>query len=116
MTARIKAMTSIWLVTLLGLSLTCDAMATPGRSAAGAQHQIQHCVAEIASRVDYSDAARVMHWVLRLEQKNLSEMRITLRSNLYDNQNIEKRSLLTTCVVASGGKVVSFRIDAADTP
>ena len=110
MTTYTKTMTTLSALLLLGLSATSNADAGTARDQYRTQSEVQSCVAEIAKHVDYADAARVVHQVKEIRQKNLVEVEMTIETSIYPaDANGEAREFLSSCVVAQLGKVVKLR-------
>jgi hypothetical protein len=106
-----KSLLSLSLVLLLGLTLSCDASATQSRDKSRTKGQIEACLNEIGRHADYTDAARVVHWIASLEQKNLVELRIVIDTTVVLTATARTRDYRASCVTDSMGGVVDFRID-----
>jgi hypothetical protein len=111
MSIQLKSFASISMATLLGMALSCNAGAEPGYGKARTDRQIEACVAEIARHADYEDASRVIHRVATLNQKNLLETRIGVRTTVHLAS--ADREYRVSCLADTMGKLIDFRITAA---
>jgi hypothetical protein len=112
MRTSFKSLLSLSLVALLGATLSCDAVASESRYKARAKGQIKACLTEIGRHADYTEAARVVHWVTSLEQKNPAELRIVVDTSVVLTAADRTREYRTSCVTDSRSGVVDFRIDS----
>ena len=113
MTNQGKTTLSLSMLALLGLTMTCDAYADTNRDQRRTMKQVRSCVAEIAKHASYGDASRAIHWVDRLNQKNLVELEIRIETTVYAvDGEPATRKYKTSCLVAGLGNLVDFRIDA----
>jgi len=109
---RIKSATSLVVLALLGLSMTCDARAGSSRDQARTDRYVQPCVSEIGRHADYEGATRITHVVDRLLQRNPVELEIRVETRVAsDDPDGEIRRYRASCVVAGVGKLVRFNID-----
>ena len=112
MTNQGKTTLSLSMLALLGLTMTCDAYADTNRDQRRTIKQIRSCVAEIAKHANYDDASRAIHWVGRVNQKNLVELEIRIETTVYAvDGEPATRKYKTSCLVAGLGNLVDFRID-----
>jgi hypothetical protein len=105
-----KSILSLSMLTLLGLSLTCDANAAQTHGKARDNRQIQACVAEIGRHANYDEASRVVHHVTTLEQRNIVEMQIGIETTVHLKGDDTAREYRASCVTDSMGKLVKFRL------
>ena len=111
MNERVKPIVSLTTLAALGLAITCDASAGPDRGAYRTKEQIRSCVAEIGKHANYGDASRVVHWVAKLEQRNLVEMEIKIDTTVYvDGKEKIAREYSASCVTGTMGDLVEFKI------
>lgn len=103
------------LVTLAAAAMVATAVrADPHRADASTDRQIRRCVAEIARHANFSDAARVVYWVESLEQRNLEELEIRIRTSVYAPGAADAlRSYRAACVTGTPGELVRFEISTA---
>lgn len=112
MNDRFKAISSVTLLFLLGLSVCPDATASSVPAKRGTSEQIQTCVAEIAKHANYDNASRVVHWVAALDQRSLVEMEIRVETSVYLNSGDGvAREYTASCVTGTMGNLVKFHID-----
>ena len=112
MTDRRKTVTSLITLVVLGLTMTCDVQADSAREQARTLNYLQPCIAEIGKHVDYADSTRVVHWVERLNQKNLVELEVLINTAVFGaGRDGAAREYQTLCITGSLGDVVKFRID-----
>ena len=83
MTNKGKTTLSFSMLALFGLTMTCDAYADTNRDQRRTIKQVRSCVAEIAKHANYDGASRAIHWVDRLNQKNLVELEIRIETTVY---------------------------------
>lgn len=103
---------SLSTLALLGLTMTCNAYAGANRDERRTIKQVRSCVAEIEKHADYHDAARAIHWIEGLNQKNLVELEIRIETFVYAvDGELATRKYKTSCLVVGLGKLVDFRID-----
>lgn len=115
MNDRGKTLISLSTLVLLGLTMTCDALAGDTRSERRTNEQVRSCIAEIAKHAEYSDASRAIHWVDQITQKNLAELEIRVETTLYaTDSELVSRKYQSRCVVAGIGNLVDFRIDPVE--
>ncbi len=113
MTNQGKSALSLSLLALLGLTMTCDAYADSNRDQHRTMKYVRSCVAEIAKHANYDGASRAIHWVDRLNQKNLVELEIRIETTVYAaDGEPATRKYETLCLVAGLGNLVDFRMDA----
>ena len=111
---RIKTLTSLTALALFGLTVTSDVDAAFGRDKDGADQQIQACVAEVGRHANYGDAARVLHRVSSLNQRNLVELKIRIDTSVFSKTDEAViREYTASCVTDTMGDVVKFHIDVA---
>ena len=97
---------------MFGLALTCDASAAPLHEDRRTSDQIEACVAEIGEHADYSDAARVVHVVSKLRQRNYEELEIKVDTSVFvGGDRVE--TYVASCVTETRGDLVRFRISPA---
>ncbi len=112
MNDRIKTLTSVTALVLLGFAVVPDANAGTVPATRGTSEPIQACVAEIRKHADYSDASRVVHTVSALDQRNLVEMEITVETSIYlKSDDGVARAYTVSCLTGTLGDLVKFRID-----
>lgn len=112
MNDRGKTILSLSTLTLLSLTMTCDAYASTNRNERRTIEQVRSCVSEIAKHADYDNASRAIHWVERLTQRNLAELEIRVETTVYAAEGeLISRKYRTSCVVAGLRNLVVFRID-----
>ncbi len=115
MKARAKPVMSLGALALFGLAFTCTASADPGNHDHRTNDQIEACVAEIAAHADYSDASHVVHRVSRLKQRNYEELVIRVSTSVYgESDEVTLREYAASCVTATMGNLVKFRINSAE--
>lgn len=110
MSIHLKTQMSLLLVTLLGLTLTCDATAAATHGKARMIKQIQSCVDEIGRRANYHEASRVVHLIASVEQEGLTGTRIAVETTVHLNGNDEDREYRISCVTDTMGELVGFRL------
>ena len=77
----------------------------------GMDHEIGMCVAEVGRQANYSNARRVVHRIVGIEQKNLAEQRIRIETLVYTaGDDARAREYASNCVTRGALKVVSFDI------
>ena len=114
MTTQPKALTSLLTLALFGFALLCDTSFASERALRAATPDIRTCVAEINRHADYTDALRVMHWVVGLEQRNIAELEIRIRTSVYVNKDTTvTKEYDTSCVTGALGNLVRFHFDSA---
>lgn len=102
-------------LTLTGLVLLDDAAAGPERERRQNDRVIDACIAEIEQHVDYSQAARVRHWVTSVRQKNLIETEMEIETSITaGGEDTASRRYKVRCVTGVLIDVVEFRIDEMD--
>jgi len=110
MNDRIKIISSITMLAILGLAVAPNADAATVSAQRGTSLPIQTCIAEIGKNVDYGNASRVVHRVTRLDQKNLVELQIRIETSVYLKSDDDIATEYTTsCVTGALGKIVSIR-------
>ena len=115
MNNRIKTISSATLLFLLGFAAVPDANAGFVPATRGTSEQIQTCVAEMRKHLDYGDATRVVHWIDELDQRNLVEMEITIRTSVYPaSDDGVAKTYTASCVTGTMGDLVDFRMNADD--
>ena len=113
MNPRIKSVSSLSFLVLLGLSLACESQAAPERHKADTDQQMQACIKRIARHADYDDASRVVHRVTSLRQKNPIELEFRIETAVFvHNDDQLTRQYSASCVTAFAGKVIRFRIES----
>ena len=111
MTTQLKSITALSALLLLGLSVTADAEIGSSRDQLRTHADVQSCIAEIAKRADYEGAARVVHRVTELRQRNLVEVEVKIATSIYPSDaGSQTRVYETACVVGQLGKVVEIRL------
>lgn len=110
MSIHLKTQMSLLLVTLLGLTLTCDATAATTHGKARMIKQIQSCVDEIGRRANYDEASRVVHLIESVEQEGLTGTRIGVETTVHIKGDHEEREYRISCVTDTMGKLVGFRL------
>jgi len=115
MNNRIKTISTATLLFLLGFAAVPDANAGFVPATRGTSDQIQTCVAEMRKHLDYGDAARVVHWISDIDQRNLVEMVIKIKTAVYSEVGDEMPATYTaSCVTGTMGDLVDFRLDAEE--
>ncbi len=113
MSNRFKSISSLTILVLLGLSVVSIAEADTARSKRLTNEQIQVCVAEIGRHADYGNAARVVHQVVGLDQRNLEEMEIVVETSVFlKNEGDLAREYRASCITGAVRDLVRFRIAA----
>jgi hypothetical protein len=111
MNTRTKPVISLSVLVLFSLAMTCDATAAPLHKDRRTSEQIEACVAAIGEHADYSEASRIVHVVSRLDQRNYEELEIRVATTIYgENDTQVMRSYTASCVTATMGNLVRFRI------
>ena len=113
MKPNFKLMSSLLTVAALSLAAVSNARAESAALDARTDSQVRACVAEIGRHADYADATRVVHVIGTLHQKNLEELAIRVQTSVYVSDD-SVREYAARCVTGTLGKVVRFRLDAAD--
>ena len=109
--SNIKSISSLTILVLLGLSVVSDANADSARSMRITNEHIQACVAEIGRHADYDNAARIVHQVVGLDQKNLEEMEIKVETLVFLKSEGElAREYRVSCITGATHDLVRFRI------
>lgn len=116
MSISFKSLLSLSLVALLGTTLSCDATAAQSRDQARTNRQIDACLVEIGRHADYTEAAKVVHWVASLEQKNLLELRIVIDTTVLLNVTGQTREYRASCVIGTLDGIVDFRFVTVQPP
>ena len=117
MNDRIKIISSITMLVILGLAVVPNADAATVSAQRGTSLPIQACIAEIGRNVDYGNASRVVHWVASLDQKNLVELEIRIQTLVYLTSDDDVATEYTaSCITGALGDVVKFEIDATTSP
>ena len=115
MNNRIKSITSLTIIALLGLSVVSEADADTSRFRQLTDAQIQVCVAEIGRHADYGNASRVVHEIVALEQRNLEEMEISVETSVYLQSDGDlPREYRVSCVTGTRRDLVKFNIAPLD--
>ena len=104
----LKTAMSVSIAALLGLSLTCNVNAAQTHGKARTDRQIQACVAEIGLHANYDEAARVVHRVESLEQRNLTELKIGVETTVFLKDDGSEREYRASCVTDTMGNLVKF--------
>lgn len=112
MNISVNKILSFTVVLLLGASLFCDATAAESRDQARAARHIEACVAEIGRHADYEEAARVIHLVTSVEQRNADEVQIDIETSVTLNKQAEIRAYRTSCLTDPLRRIVDFRFFA----
>ena len=111
MTARSMMAISFTATAVLSLIPVMDASADSSRGQKLAAIKVQACLEEAAQHFDYSDAIRVVHWVESINQRNLIEAELQIRTDVYSKaDNDVAREYETTCVTDTLGKVIRIRV------
>jgi hypothetical protein len=109
---RIKTITAVTALVALGFAAVPDANAGFVPATRGTSDQIQACVAEMGKHLDYGDAARVVHWISDLDQRNLVEMEFKITTSVYlDDSEEAATTYSASCVTGTMGDLVRFRLD-----
>ena len=106
-----KITISLTMLALFGFALPCNADAGSPRARHDTGEQIEACISEIGRHADYGDASRVVHWVARLNQKNLVETEIRIETSVYLNSEAPVREYAASCVTGTMGDLVKFRFN-----
>ncbi len=115
MTTQLKSIAAVSALLLLGFSATSDAEVGSSRDQLRTHADVQSCIAEIAKRADYDGAARVVHRVTELRQRNLVEVEVKIATSIYSGEaGGETRVYETDCVIGQLGKVVEIRVASPD--
>jgi hypothetical protein len=110
MNDRIKIISSITMLVILGLAGAPNADAGTVSAQRGTSLPIQTCIAEIGKIVDYGNASRVVHTVTSLDQKNLVELEIRIETSVYLKSDDDVATGYTaSCITGALGRVVSIR-------
>lgn len=76
---------------------------------------IEACIAAIRRHVDYSQAARVRHWVTSVRQKNLIETETEIETSMTaSGEDTASHRYRVRCVTGVLIDVVEFRIGEMD--
>jgi len=117
MNDRIKTISAISMLLILGLAVAPNADAGTVSAQRGTSLPIRTCIAEIGKNVDYGNASRVVHTVTSLDQKNLVELEIRIETSVYLKSDDDIATEYTaSCVTAALGDIVEFEIDATKSP
>jgi hypothetical protein len=109
---RIKTISAITILLALGFAAIPDANAGFVPATRGTSDQIQTCVDEMGKHLDYGNAVKVVHWIAELDQRNLVELVIKIRTSVYSEGNDEAVETYTaSCVTGTMGDLVKFRLD-----
>ena len=112
MTTRNKAVSTLAAMALFGSVFACDMAVASNNAEHRVDRQIQACVDEIREHADYASASRIVHSVSRLNQRNAVELEIKVETAVYaTDANTAVRAYRVSCVTASLGDVVRFRIN-----
>jgi len=112
MNDRIKTISSVTFLALLGSAICSDAIAGSVPITRGTDKPIQTCVAEIGKHADYINASRVVHRISTLDQRNLIEMEMTVETSVYLSSDDDvAREYTASCVTGTMGDLLEFRID-----
>jgi len=115
MMTRIKPVTSLTVLALFVLTLSCDASVASDRDRHAADGDIQTCITEVNKHADYIGALKVVHWIVDLEQRNPEELKIRVETSVYqDKLDDVAREYEASCVTGPLGKLVSFRISRTE--
>lgn len=101
---------SLAMLVSLGLTLTCDAHAESDRTIKRTNSHIKACIAEISKEANYSNAARVVHVVDRLNQKNLVELDIGVTTSVLNEDDVAVRTYRTACTTGHFADVVKLHV------
>lgn len=105
MNIRINA---LQILTVLALLATAAAAHAGNR---GTETPIRSCIAEVGKQANYDRASRVVHWITQLEQKNLVEMKIGIKTAVFaSGSGAPVREYTSSCVTGSLGNIVKFRL------
>ena len=111
MSHRVKSLSSLLVLAMLGLTLTGTARADTVMGERVTNLQIDACVSQINRHADYTQAHRVVHLVDRLSQKNLVELEVGINTSVYVGDDEAATRIYTTrCTTDTLGGVVSFRV------
>ena len=109
---RIKSISSLTILVLLGLSLVSHADAGSSRFRHLTDEQIQVCVSEIGRHANDDNASRVVHRIVGLDQRNLEEMEIRVETSVYlKSEGDLAREYRASCIIGTMRDLVRFRID-----
>ena len=112
MTTRSKPVFTLAVMAMFGFVFTCDMAVASSNAESRVDRQIQACVDEIREHADYAAAKRIVHSVSRLNQRNAVELEIKVETAVYaTNADAAVREYRVSCVTASLGDVVRFRIN-----
>lgn len=112
MNNRITTISAATVLFALGFAAVPDANAGFVPATRGTSDQIQACVAEMGKHLDYGDATRVVHWIAELEQRNLVELVIKIRTSVYLDDSADAAiSYTASCVTGTMGDLVDFRLE-----
>ena len=110
MSNQFKSISSLTILVLLGLSVLSDARADSARSMRITNEHIQACVSEIGRHADYDNAARVVHRVVGLDQRNFEEMEIKVETLVFlKSESDLAREYRVSCTTGTMGDLVRFR-------
>lgn len=108
-----KNLISVLTVVLFSLTFICDASIASDRSRRADVADIRACIVEINKKADYTDASRVMHWVVGLKQKNTAELEVRIETSVYTGSDAEPvKEYQSSCVTGPLGSLVRFRMHA----
>lgn len=114
MMTRSKHVTSLLTLVMFALAFVCDASLASDRSRRADATDIRACIVEISKEADYSDASRVMHWVVGLKHRNVAELEVRIETWVYEDSDAEPaKEYTTSCVTGALGGLVRFRMHAA---
>ena len=111
MTHRVKSLSSLLVLAMLGLTLSGNARAETDMGERVTNLQIDACVSQINRHADYTEAHRVVHLVDRLSQRNLIELEVGISTSVYvGDDEAAARVYATRCTTDTLGGVVRFRV------
>ena len=112
MTTRSKPVFTLAVMALFGSVFAGDMAVASSNAEHRVDRQIQACVDEIREHADYASASRIVHSVSRLNQRNAVELEIKVETVVYaTDADAAVREYRVSCVTASLGDVVRFRIN-----
>lgn len=111
MMTRPKNLVSVITLVSFALTFVCDDSLASDRSRRTDAADIRACIFEINKKADYTDASRVMHWVVGLKQKNIAELEVRIETSVYKDRDAEPvKEYKTSCVTGALGGLVRFRM------
>ena len=112
MAIKSKPVFMLAVVALFGSVFASDIAVASPNAESRVDRQIQACVDEIREHADYAAASRIVHSVSRLNQRNAVELEIKVETAVFaTDAEAAVREYRVSCVTASLGDVVRFRIN-----